>query len=209
MSRRSQLAIIILIGLLLLGVGLYILLQPIFSQQQSSPQPPALPTSVQPTLPGQASTSNPSTASVAVSSTKPVTPEGNQLLLLEQKGKATVERIGSGASGDGFLGYADVLDVLTSSAQKANLAQQKVLQQAHPASGPLFGLTTHAVSSHIKTGSIGDATLVDEVQAIQNEDAGDPTHLIARKGKIVTVTFKKQTDGSYLIDSLDWADKQI
>ncbi len=207
MSRRSQLAIVLIIGLLLLGIGLYILLQPILSQRQSA-QAPALPSAVQPySPPGQASTSTSTATPTPV--VAPSTPVDAKIVLLEQKARATVERIGSGSSGDGFLGYADVMDALTSAGRTAMLAEQKALQKAHPSSGPAFGITTHAVSSHVKNGTIGNATLIAEVQAIQNEDAGDPTKPTARKGKIITVTLVKQSDGGYLIDSLNWADKQI
>lgn len=208
MTKRSKLALIILVGLLLLAAGLYLFLQPYFAQRAAS-QPPALPSNVQqyaPTPPTNGNGSNmPSPPTPIVSQT----PEQRQLLTLEQAAKATVERIGSGVSTDGFLGYQDAMSAMTPSGQSALLEEQKAMQAAHPARGTNYGISTRVVSSKINEGVMGDRTLVAIVQAIQVTDAGDPSVPTTTKGKKITVTFVKQANDAYLIDTIVWEEQPL
>lgn len=209
MSRRTKLLLIILVGILLVLLGLYIFFQPYLASRKEVQQPPALPSDIQPSLSGSNGSSGKTATPQPRIQQPPPTPEQQKLNTLENKASAAVERIGSGASGDGFLGYADAMNGMTAKAQAAALASQQALQKAHPATGPQYGMTTHAVASHIRNGRIGDAKLVATVDAIQTTDAGDPSKPTSVTGKTVTVTFVKQADETYLIDSLVWEDRAI
>ena len=207
MTKRTKLALILLIGLVLIGIGVYIFIQPYLAQRQAA-QPPVLPTSVTPSTPSAPGTA-PSTGGAGQAPTTVSTSQTRQLLGLEQRASATVERIGSGASIDGFLGYQDALAGFTASGQAAMRVQQKAMQTAHPATGPLYGISTRVVSSHIVGGTIGDQTLTATIEAIQRTDAGDPSKPTSTKGKRVTVTYAVQADGSYLIDTMAWEDMAL
>jgi hypothetical protein len=202
MQRRTQLAIIILIGLLLLALGLYLVLTPILSQLTPAAQPPALPSQVTPSVTKPIlSAPIPSTTT-----TQPAaTPTQNIQRALENSARAAVERIGSGSSFDGFLGYQDAMSGMTAAGQTALLAQQQAMKAAHPATGLSYGISTRAASSNLSQGSVGDASLVVTVEAIQTTDSGTAVQG-TMKGKKIDVTFAKQADGSYLIDSLAWSD---
>lgn len=202
MQKRTKLFLILLIALLLLAVGIWFFIQPLLTERRAK-QPPALPTNVVPYAPqGQAPPQEaPSTAVQA-----PPTPAENQGLLLEHRARAAVERIGSGASADGFLGYADVISDATANGRAALLAEQQAMQRQHPASGPTYGISTRALSSRRIEGAVGDATLVMHVEAIQRVDAGDPSHPLQIKGKRILVTFVKQSDETYRIEKLVWSD---
>ncbi len=80
------------------------------------------------------------------------------------------------------------------------------MMQAHPASGAAYGISTTVVSSHIRDGKYGDVSLTATVQAVQREDSGNPTAPTKNIGKQIMVVLVKQTDGSYLIDSMQWTD---
>lgn len=209
MSKRSKLALILLFGLFLLAAGVYIFVQPYLAERNAA-QPPALPENVQPYAPGP-STGNGGNGKTGSTSVliPPSTPEQRQLSTLEQKARSTVERIGSGSNSDGFLGYQDAVQDLTVKGQAAMLAEQRAMQNAHPAAGPLYGISTRVVSSHIKNGAYGDAALAATVEAIQRTDAGDPSQPTSTKGKKITVTFVKQSNDAYLIESITWEDQAI
>lgn len=205
MSKRTKLLLIILIALLLLAFGVWIFLQPILKERQTQ-QPPALPTNVVPYTPPGSGGGATAPTTPTTPQTPPPTTEENQTLILENRARATVERVGSGVNSDGFLGYQDVLTEMTASGRAALLAEQKEMQRLHPATGPTYGISTRVVSSDLQDGSIGDTKLVVRVEAIQRIDAGDPSKPVQVKEKQVLVTFVKQGDDSYLIDKLEWSD---
>lgn len=201
MQKRTKLALIIIAGLLLLLLGVYLLLSPYLAQRKAS-APPA-PTSNIPYVAG------PKVAVPASTSTPVVAPLSSadlQLRVIEDRAKATVERIGSGSSESGFLGTQDVIADMTPNGAAEIIAAQQLLQKAHPASGPAFGISTRAVSSKAESGKIGDATIIVSVDAIQYEDAGTPSKPTKTQAKRIKATFQRQSSGGYLIDHLEWAD---
>jgi hypothetical protein len=210
MERRTKLALLILVGLLLLLLGLYLLLSPFLPARQTA-QPPALPGSVQPYSLGGVNkgTKGQGGASPIATGTAAVTPESNSQLVIENNARTIVERVGSGTSGNGFLGYQDALLSMTASGQTTLLAEQQRMQQIYPAKGPAFGISTHAVSSHLTDGHSGDARLSVTVQAVQTQDSGVPSLPQKTLGKQIIVSFVKQSDGRYLVDSLVWSDIEL
>ncbi|MBP9863870.1 hypothetical protein KBC54_00265 [Patescibacteria group bacterium] len=199
MQKRTKLAIVIIVGLLLLLLGLYLLLSPYLAQRKAL-APPA-PTSDIPYVAG------PKVVVPTSTSTPVAIPTATlQLRVLEDRAKATVERIGSGSSENGFLGTEDAMSDMTQSGAIEIRAAQQTMQQAHPASGPLFGISTRVVSSHAENGVIGDASILVSVDAIQYENVGASNAPSRIQGKQVKVTFMRQPSGGYLIDHLEWTD---
>ncbi len=209
MQKRTKLALLILIGLLLLFVGVVIFIAPVLEQRrQRPPQPPALSKPVRPaTAPNV-----PPTASAVSNGIIPIvapSPEENQARLLENRARTIVERMGSGSSETGFLGYVDVVSDMTNTGAAAVLAERRELQQQHPVTGPRFGLSTRAVASHITEGKSGEAKLTVIVEAIQQQDAGNPARPDKAVAQRVHVTFVKQAQGGYLIDKVVWEDVEL
>lgn len=206
MTKRTKLVLLIIVGLILLLLGLWFFLQPLLRAQPAA-QPPALPKTVtQYAPPGQV------VPTVKVTSTTPLVPAqpvDTQLGVLENLAATTVSRIGSGVNDDGFVQYQDVLSSFTADGQAKLLAQQKTLQQQHPASGAAYGITTVTISSHAISGKTGDATILVSVEAVQRVDSGNPNKPMASTPKQVTVTFTKQANRSYLISDMVWTDEKI
>ena len=208
MQKRTKLAILILVAFVLIAIGVWIFSTPLRKQ---TPQP-AVPTNSLPST-TPSGTKQPSQTTVPGTSapvaTPPPTPAQNSELILQNTAKSSVERIGSGTSQDGFLGYQDVLTGVTASERTELLAEQKTMQRSHPQAGPVYGISTRSVSSNVLTGAFGDSTLTILVEAIQSTDAGDPTKPTLTKGKQITVTFVKQDNGLYLIDKIVWSDEAL
>ncbi len=211
MQRSTKLLIVILAGIILLLLGLYLLLSPYLAQRaaQSSGQEYSVPSSA--TNKPKPSSGNSSGAPTNPTQTQTGTTgqaaaKPNTQLNAENDARAAVERVGSGSSQNGFLGYADEMSEATV-AFKAELAKEQLaMQQSHPATGALYGVSTRAVSSNLSKGKVGDATLEVAVQAIQTSDAGDPRKPTGKIGKQIMVSLAKQTDGSYLVDGMQWSD---
>lgn len=209
MSKRTKLALLILIALLLLLVGLYLILWPLL-------KPAAPATGEEYSIPSQVQTAQPKPTNGQATSGEPVTglpstptrePSIDEILRgLENRARAAVERVGSGSSQTGFLGYTDAKLDSTSSFSAKLMQEQDAMVAAHPASGPIYGISTRAASSHIADGKPGDDSLVATVQAVQTIDAGNPRQPTSTGGKQIIVTFAKQSDGSYLIDDMEWSD---
>lgn len=210
MERRTKLAIVILVALVLLGLGFYLLLSPYFAQKQADQQQEQQATS----LPTTGTQNRPPSAANGQIQQQPVTSTApvvlpNPMRTLERRAKAMVERIGSGTSADGFLGYQDALIDATAAEQEKLREERALLIQAHPMTGPRYGLSTRAVASNITQGNNGDAVIVATVDALQSVDAGNPRMPVQQQAKQILVTFVKQADGSYLIDNLTWSDVQL
>ncbi|MBI5654458.1 hypothetical protein HZC53_02275 [Candidatus Uhrbacteria bacterium] len=210
MSKRTKLALVILIALLLLLVGLYLILWPLL---KPAPAPAtgeeySVTTQVQPAQPkptnGQATSGEPVTGLPSAPTREPSVDE--ILRGLENRARAAVERVGSGSSQTGFLGYADAKLDSTSGFSAKLMQEQEAMVAAHPASGPIYGISTRAASSNIADGKPGDDSLIATVQAVQTIDAGNPRQPTSTGGKQIIVTFAKQSDGSYLIDNMEWSD---
>ena len=209
MQKRTKLALLILIGLLLLLIGLYFLLSPYLESRRTA-QPPALPGSAQPfSLGGRGATSTGQGGASPISTGTVSAPVPNGQRVVENSARTVVERVGSGTSGNGFLGYRDALTSMTANGQAALLAEQQRMQEEHPATGPAFGISTRVASSNLTQGQAGDARLIVTVQAVQAQDAGLPSQPVKVMGKQILVTFIRQADGGYLADSLVWSDIEL
>lgn len=205
MQRRAKLAIVILVGLLLLALGVWLILGPFLSTRPVVQQPPSLPGQVTPSVQKPA----PAGSVPMATSTPPIAPSTERMLrTLENMSRTAVERVGSGASSNGFLGYTDVFAQMTPAGRTSLLTQQKAMQQAHPASGSLYGISTRAVSSNLTQGNVGDPNLTMTVEAIQTVDNGVGSQK-TMQGKRIDVAFVKQTDGTYLIDAFTWSDLSL
>lgn len=204
MQKRTKLALVILIALLLLGFGLYLLLGP-YVRERKSAQPPQLPNAVQPFVPG-APVDNTGVLPGGVTTSAVAGAQTNEARVLEYQARAIVERVGSGSSADGFLGYHDALLDATANGRASFQAEQRRMQQAHPATGPVYGISTRGVAAHVTEGKMGDAQVGVTVDAIQTIDAGVPREPTSIQAKQILVRFIQQADGSYLVDSLTWSD---
>jgi hypothetical protein len=215
MSKRSKLAILILIALLLLLLGQYLILSPFLEGRQAT-------TGGEYTVPGTtsqagdrpAAPSQPTATCLAVVGSATGTPireltDAERLRSLEYRARVAVERVGSGSSQSGFLGYSD-LAIDSTESFKAELKRlQDEMRSAHPMTGPTYGVSTRAASSQIRDGLFGADVLTSEVQAIQTYDAGNPRQPTGTAAKRVFVVFAKQPDGAYLIDSMKWEDMEL
>ena len=117
-----------------------------------------------------------------------------------------VSRIGSGSSVDGFTGYDDVLLDATPSERVTLKSEQAALQKDHPPTGPSFGMVTRVVSVDSSGAVSGAQTIAITLQAQRAEDAGNPTQPTSVTYKKATVTFEKQSDGTYLVNGVMWED---
>ncbi len=202
MERRTKLGLLILFALLLLGLGLYLIFQPFISERFGSA--PAAPNQAVPYIP-------PSLPVIPTEGTTGgvTTPVPDDLRALENRSRTVVERIGSGTSGNGFLGYQDVLTQFTSNGRASILAEQKTLQEQHPASGASYGISTRAAAARLASGASGAEQIVILVEAVQVIDAGDPSKPQSSVGKRADLTFVRQPDGQYLIESIAWSDLEL
>ncbi|MFH0986030.1 MAG: hypothetical protein V1882_10970, partial [Candidatus Omnitrophota bacterium] len=80
---------------------------------------------------------------------------------------------------------------------------------AHPAAGPMFGITTRVVSNKASSAVSGAASVTFVLSVQQAEDAGNPGAPTAVKYKEATVVFQKQSDGTYLINDVTWKDLEL
>jgi len=197
MERRTKLILLIIAALILLAIGVYILLQP-FLPSIVPAQPPALTTT--PPTTTITTTVPPVTATPAA----PVVPQ--DIKKLEDLATIVVSRIGSGSSVDGFTGYDDVLLDATPSERVTLKSEQAALQKDHPPTGPSFGMVTRVVSVDSSGAVSGAQTIAITLQAQRAEDAGNPTQPTSVTYKKATVTFEKQSDGTYLVNGVMWED---
>lgn len=194
MERRTKLALLIAVALLLLGFGVWYLLQPVLRYAQ----PPALPGQVTPTTtipPKPTGTGAPSG-----------TPVSQGLKRLQDLAGIFVARVGSGASGEGFSGYNDVLINATEGYQRTLLDEQRAMREAHPATGPAFGIVTRVVAIDGRDAVEGADIISFTVQVQQAEDAGNPGAPTRVAYKEAIVSFEKQTDKTYLVNGVVWKD---
>lgn len=197
MSRRTKLILLIITTLLLLGLGLWLLLQPFMGTPE---QPSTLPTDVTPSgsIPEAQEPIQPSAPRIA-----------QDIRQLENSAINAVTRAGSGSNSEGFRGYEDVMLNATPSFQIELRAEQTSLQSAHPAEGASFGITSRVVAVDRKLAH-SDADVIPFILQVQRaEDTGNPDAPTAVSYHEATVTFKKQTEGGYLIDGIVWKDIQI
>ena len=206
MEKRTKLFLLLLISLLLLALGAYLVLAPYLKERaaQKAAQPPALPTSVTPVVPGPRGGSPTGTSVLP-----PPTAAELQNLTLEQRARSFAERIGSGASADGFLGYEDALLMATAKGREVLRAAQTKMREAHPATGTRYGISTRSVAARVIKGTVGQNEVIVEVDAVERIDAAAAGGVAAAGGKRLTVTFAKQKDGSYLVDTFTGQDLKL
>lgn len=197
MEKRTKLGLLILLALAVLAFGIWYLFQPIIKQVQ---QPPTLPNEVTPSKDLPAS----STQQIPVGSGGTVVPQ--DVKQLQDLAKSFIARSGSGSSSDGFSGYDDVALSATLTERAALEKEQSDLQAAHPASGPLYGITTRVVSVTTVSGESGAAQMSFNLQTQRVEDAGNPSKPTSVTYKQATVTFERQPDGTYLVSNVVWTD---
>jgi hypothetical protein len=204
MSRRTKILLLILVSFLLLLLGLYLLFQPFLPNSIGGGRAPAAPTPTAPYIP-------PSLPVIPTTGTSAgvTTPIPDDLRVLQNQSRIVIERIGSGTSENGFLGYQDVLTQFTANGRTALLAEQRAMQEAHPATGKIYGISTHAAAARLSSGSSGSNEVVIIVEAVQGIDAGDPAHPTSTIAKRADLTFVRQSNGSYLVDRIVWSDLDL
>ena len=201
MDRRTRLLLVIVLGLILLGIGIWIFLQPILQSAAPAAQPPALPTNITPTEQPFTPPVHQSTTT-APTATAPTPQSG--LLALENQAASDAASMGTGTSENGFQGYADLYTSATANGKAALQAAAQAMQTAHPPTGPLYGITTVAPTPRILSGNYGDASLTVTMDVLESVDNGNPANASKPTQHLVTITFVKQADGSYLLDSFTW-----
>jgi hypothetical protein len=200
MEKRTKLAILVLIGLLLILLGLYFFFSP-YLAERAAKQPPKVNQGT-PLIQGGQQPYQATTTGLTPKAT------ANPLASIEYRAGAIVERIGSGSSETAFLGYQDATSDMTPSGQATLRSAQAAMVKAHPASGTPYSMTTRVVASHATQGASGDAEIEVTVQAIQSVREGI-SGTATNSGKKIIVTFLKQSNGSYLVDSLVWSDIEL
>ncbi len=129
--------------------------------------------------------------------------------VLQNRAKALVEREGSGSNQNGFQGYADAFADMTVAGQASARQEQAELQKDHPATGDAYTISTRAVSSAVVQGKIGDASIVISVEVIRTENVGLAGVSPKASAKRLTMTFVRQADGTYLVDSVASTDVDL
>ncbi len=193
MSRRTQLILLILVAVLLLGLGIWLFFQPFLSQEQ----PEQLPEQVTPqtTVPEvqEPVRTTPSTGGISA-----------DIRQLENRAVDVVTRIGSGSNADGFRGYEDVLLNVTPALRTKLEAERAALQAQYPADSSSYGFTSRVVSVDRRLAKSGADAIPFILQVQRTEDSGNPGDPDAISYREVTVTLVKQGDGSYLVDDIVW-----
>jgi hypothetical protein len=192
MERRNQLFLLIIVALAILGFGLWMLFQPFLSKYVE--QPPALPEQVTPggTVPGTGVKTDVETPPV-------IAPDIKEL---SDRAAVFAERLGSGSSQDGFTGYDDVMLGATPAFREILNAQRQELVRLHPATGLPYGLITRVVSVDNKQAVSGAGIIPFILQVQEAEDAGNPAKPSRVSYSEWTLSFEKQSDGSYLVAGL-------
>ncbi len=199
MQKRTKFAIVLLIGLILLALGLWLLLSPLLHQQNTL-QPPPLPPS-NPAEEGFGKRTYEAPIVIPATSSKPTVSSG--MLALQNFARGLAERMGTGTSGNGFLGYEDVKIDATSNGRIALQAARKNMQTLHPAS-IVFGVTSKAVTAKTDSGVYGDDSITISMDVLTAEDAGKPELITKTIQSIIVMKMSKQDNGSYLLDSFTW-----
>ncbi len=210
MDKRLKLGLVLFIGIALCAIGVTVFLTPILEERKAL-QPPRLPREITPVGPTQPAISGEvpkPTAQIVASPPTPLSNTDASIRALANRSRIVVARVGSGVSLDGFLGYADAEPFFTAHGIAALRAERAVLQGQHPRTGSTYALSTIALSSNI-SGAYGDATLIATVDAIQRIDSTAASISARTSGKRVTITFVKQSNGGYLIDTMQWNDLSL
>lgn len=204
-ERRNIAIVLIILGLIALGFGLWLLIGMFWPQGTSTgPNLPAAGNNLTIT-PGNKTPPRTISAPVLVQGTS--TPESPPIQSSDMReainfASDAVARMGSGSSQTGFLGYNDVLLMGTTRFQNYVRQEQKDMQTAHPATGPAYGVTTRVVSSKLVEGTDGADKAVVKIQAQTSIDAGDRGNPVSVNYYEYTVTLLRQTSGNYLIDEI-------
>ncbi|MBU2566491.1 hypothetical protein KKG46_02930 [Patescibacteria group bacterium] len=202
-TRRNIAILLILIGLVALGFGLWILWQSFFSKpsgdlnlpgkgdlvttSKDKPEPKIieLPTTIEGT------------------STLTATDQASDITEAINKARDVIGRMGSGMSQDGFKGYEDALLYGTQRFKTYVLQEQQRMRIEHPAEGPAYGMTTRIVSADLVRGQNGGDEIVVKIQSQVTIDAGDRGKPMSVYYEEKNVTLTRQVNGEYLVDYME------
>jgi hypothetical protein len=202
-QRKIFAIILILIGILALGFGLWLLYGMIFGGPKDELVLPQAGNNLNVT---SRDIPEPQTYEAPVlaqgDSTFDETARGQDVVEATNRAVFVIGLIGSGTSQNGFLGYSDAMSYATTRFQSYLQTQQREMREYHPMNGDLYGITTKVLSSKVLSGENGSQTIVIELQAQVAEDAGDrsrPTKVYYKKFE---ATMQKQADGRFFVDYL-------
>lgn len=204
LNRRRMAIVLIVLGLLLLGFGIYTLVGIFWPKQSSTAEQQRQLQAI------QRETAKPAPKTIEMPTTVQGTSTAEQVNAQQapplqdaiRRAESVLSRSGSGTNQDGFLGFNDAMQDGTTRFQNYLKGEQQGLIVQYPAAGQVYGMTTRIVSSNLVQGKEGDDKIVIKVQAQKVEDAGDrskPTNISYIEASI---TLLKQPGGSYLVDEM-------
>ena len=200
-TRRNIAILLILIGLIALGFGLWILWKSFFSNPSGDLNLPGkgdlVTTSKDKPEP---KTIELPTNNVVGTSTLTAVDRSSDITESINRARDVVARMGSGMSQDGFKGFDDALVYGTQRFQEYLLQEKRQMQINHPAGGPAYGMTTRVVSADLVRGVNGGDEIVVKVQTQVSVDTGDRGKPMSVYYEEKMVTLKRQPAGDYLVD---------
>jgi len=205
LTRRRIAIILIMIGLLALGIGLYIIVS-LFLPQKTTTEPnlPKPGTDMTVTAKPKAEPKVIALPDVVINtSSQAAIKSSSDVRDAINRASSVVSRMGSGSNQDGFLGYQDAILDATDAFKTYLLKLQSDMKAAHPANGSVYGVTTRVVSADVISGEQGADKIVLKVQTQKAEDMGDRAEPTSITYEEVTVTLLRQSDGSYLVDRVE------
>lgn len=200
------------VALVLIGaVALIVILtRTMFFPSVAKPQPPGLPSAVEPQIP----TSGPGAAPtiVAPAAPSPVKPGGTLTDEAERQAQDALmrqamtfaSRSASYSSVDGFATILEVFPQSTPDVQTYLLNLQKSLQAAHPIAGPSWGQNTRSLAPMIASGipilTSGGAQVTVQTRQTTETDGKETSSY-----KEADITFVK-INGAWLVSRVEWKD---
>ena len=204
LNRRRMAIVLIVLGLLLLGFGIWTLVGIFWPKQSTTEEQQRQLQAVQRenAKPAPKTLEMPTTVQGTSTAEQVNAQKAPPLQDAIRRAESVLSRSGSGTNQDGFLGFNDAMQDGTSRFQNFLKSEQQRLIAQHPATGQIYGMTTRIVSSSLVQGKEGDDKVVIKVQAQKVEDAGDrskPTNVSYIEAAI---TLLKQSGGGYLVDEM-------
>ena len=200
-NRRNTAVILIIIGLVALGFGLWILFGMFWpAKTPTSDTNNVAPLTATPRAPVPKTYAAP--VIVQGNSTAGEDARGTDVLEATNRASDAVSRMGSGSSQSGFLGYEDAMIDGTDKFQIQMHKEQQALRNLYPSTGAAYGLTTRVVSTDLVEGKNGADKIVIKVKAQQAADSGDRSQTTDITYWEYQVTLLRQADGKYLVDEI-------
>jgi len=202
LNRRKTAVLLIVVGLVALGFGLWILFGMFWPAKTPTPgyNAEATPLPVTPRAPVPKTYAAP--VIVQGNSTAGEGAHGTDVLEATNRASDVVGRMGSGSSQSGFLGYEDVLLDGTAKFQAVARKEQQDLRSLYPSAGATYGITTRVVSTDLVEGKNGADKIVIKVKTQKAVDAGDRSQTTGIAYWEYQVTLLRQADGKYLVDEI-------